>query len=360
MMLYYRYSPTRTFFLNEYWILIPSAILVNYFVIRKIRSDREKMEQLRNLQARLERERKIRRILLLSLGLTGCRNFLPRGGSTDFINVVNVDYIKCDIEKGIRYLDDNRLRNIIHDLYKHKRKGKIIYITATALCHLADRYGQKFFALPIAVGDFGFTNLYQTLRKLLVTTLLGGVGPLYYIGTPSAIFFAFILGTSGLTIGFNNLEVIETSFLDDTKDVKPRIPSMPDVVVVNNHDKISMSRPVQENQECWLPDQQFLNRKCNVKTTEIPDATDSVLSGLKYEEAVNMNDVTGLDQVEFTDKYDFGHTEPSICKPRKGKEVHFLDQFGDSGPIGESEKWDTCENEFRVPEERYLRTRNKP
>ena len=358
-MLYWKYSSNRIFFLNEYWIFIPSAILANYVIIRKIRLDRERMKQLKTLTERIEREKKIRRILLLSLGLNGCIHLLTRGGSTDLIDT---DYIKLlyNSEEGVRYLDDKRLRNIINDLYRHKRKGKIIFITATAVCHLANRYGQTFLALPFAVRDFGLTNVYQTLRKGFVTILLGGVGPLVIIGGPVALIVALMLGMSGLRLAFSNLDFIPTSPVDVTKGLEPRIPGMSDVVVVNNRDKMIMSKPVQENQECWLPDQRLLNPNCKVKPTEIPDAIDSVLPDLRYEETVNMQDITGLDRVEFTDKFDLGQTKPSISNPRKGKEVNFLDKFGDSGPIGESEGWDTCENEFMVPEKRYLRTRNKP
>ena len=118
--------------------------------------------------------KKIRRILYLSLGLNnyGCVHILTRGGSTNFINMVNTDYIKCTIYKSIRYLDNTRLRNIVKNLYGHKRKGKIIYITSIAFCHFTYRYGQTFFALPFAVGYFGLTNVYKTLRKGLVTILL--------------------------------------------------------------------------------------------------------------------------------------------------------------------------------------------
>lgn len=358
-MLYWKYSSNGIIILNEYWIFIPSAILANYVIIRKIRSDRQRIKQLKRLTERIEREKKIRRILLLSLGLNGCIHLLTRGGSTDLIDT---DYIKslCKIEQGVGYLDDKRLRNIINDLYRYKRKGKIIYITATAVCHLANRYGQTFLALPFAVGDFGLTNVYQTLRKGFVTILLGGVGPLVIIGGPVALIVALTLGMSGLRLAFSNLDFIPTSPVDVTKDLEPRIPGMSEVVVVNNRDKMIMCEPEQENQECWLPDQRLLNSNCQVKPTEIPDAIDSVLPDLRYEETVNMQDTTGLDRVEFTDKFDLGQTKPSICKPRKGKEVNFLEKFGDSGPIGESEGWDTCENEFMVPEKRYLRTRNKP
>ena len=102
------------------------------------------------------------------------------------IDIIDTDYIKtvCNIEEGIRYLNDIRLRKIIIDLYRHKRKGKIIYITATAFCNIANKYGQTFLALPFAIGDFGLTSLYQTIRKVVVTILLGAIGPLYVIGSP--------------------------------------------------------------------------------------------------------------------------------------------------------------------------------
>jgi len=75
---------------------------------------------------------------------------------------------------------------------------------------------------------------------------------------------------------------------------------------------------------------------------------------LKYEDTVNMQDTTGLDRVEFTDKFDLGQPKSSSYNPPKGKEVNFLDKFGDSEPIGESGGWDTCENEFTVPEKKIF------
>ena len=359
-MLYWKYSSNRIFFLNEYWIFIPSAVLANYLIIRKVRLNRARMKELKRLIDQIEREKKIRKILLLSLGVSWYTHLLTRGGSTDFLNIIDTDYIKstCNIEEGVRYLDDMRLRNIIIDLYRHKGKGKIIYVTATALCHIANQYGQVFLDLPFAVGDFGLTSLYQTLRKGFATILLGAVGPLYIIGGPVSLIFALTLGVSGLRLAFNNLDFIPTSLVDLTKRLEPRIPGRSDVVVVNNRDKIIMRDPVKENHECWLSEQRLLNPNCKVKPTEIPDAIDSVLPDLRYEDTVNMQDVTSLDRVEFTDKFDLGQTEPSICKPRQGKQVNFLDKFGDSGQISESEEWDICDNEFMVPEKRDLRTRN--
>ena len=124
-----------------------------------MRSHKEKIQLLKN---QIEREKKLRQIVYLSLGLNGCAYTLTRGG----VNFIDVDYIQCNINTGLRFLDDKRLINIIHDLYRHKRKGKMIYITTTTLCHLANQYGQTFLALPSAIGDFELTNLYQTERLL--------------------------------------------------------------------------------------------------------------------------------------------------------------------------------------------------
>ena len=349
-MLYWRFSPNRVFFLNEYWILIPTAILANYVIIRGIRCHKEKIELLKKLEKQIEYQKKIKRILYLSLGLNGLTYILMRGGT----NFINVDYIRCDIEEGdLRFLDNNRLRKIIHDLYRHKRKGKIIYITATAVCHLANQYGQMFLALPVAIGDFGLTNLYQTARKVAVTVLLGGVPSLCYIGGLGPSSAAFVLTIMGLRLAFSNLDSIATSPVYHTgsvKNLKPRIADTPDVVVVNSRNKIVMSNPAQEKRECWLPDQAFLNSNCNVNPTEIPNAIDSVSHDLKYDEVVNMKDVTGLKREDFSDVSDLGLAKPNIPKSNKGKTVNFLDKFSDSGTIDEKDRWDTSEYGSRVPE----------
>ena len=356
-MLFYRYSENRIFFLNEYWILIPSALLANYFILRKIRDDKKRIESLRVLKAQLERQKKLQKIAILALGVSGSVHLLNRGGSTDLIDT---DYIKdiCQIDSGIRYLDDRRLKNIVIDLYWHKRKGQIIYITATALCHLAGRYGRKFLALPVAVGDFGITNLYQTARKTLVVLLWGGVAPIISFNGPFAFAIAFTLAVTGLKLALVNLDYIPTSPFDPTKDLEPRVREVVEVVVMNNRDnnKIIMQEKVQKNRECWLPDQRVLNKKCN----EVTDISDSVLPNVSYQETVNMKDVTGLSRQDFTDVCDVGPTDVGDVGPTKAKQVNFLDFLEKCSGSGEGEGWDTCENEFTVPNKRNLRTRNKP
>lgn len=70
-MLYWKYSSNCIFFLNEYWIFIPTMAVINFVVIRKIRSHKERIEMLKRLKNQIEREKKLRLILFLSLGLNG-------------------------------------------------------------------------------------------------------------------------------------------------------------------------------------------------------------------------------------------------------------------------------------------------
>lgn len=92
---------------------------------------------------------------------------------------------------------------------------------------------------------------------------MGRVGPPLVCGGPVALTWAFILAVCGLRIAFTDLDSIPTSPVYETgsaKNVKPRIPGSPDVVVVNNRNKIIMTNPVQEKKECWLPDQSLLKQ----------------------------------------------------------------------------------------------------
>lgn len=362
-MLYWKYSPNRIFFLNEYWILVPTAIIGNYLIIRKICSHKNKTQQLKEelkqLKIKIERykkEERLRRIVYLACGLSGLSYLsMCRGGA----DLIDVDYInKCGIENGFRFLDNDRLRKIIHDLYHYKRQGKIIFITSTAICHLANQYGKTFLAFPFAIGDFGVTNIYQTIRKTVVTLALGGIGPCYVIGTPRTLVFAVLLAMVGLRLGLTDLDKIPTSPVYETsvKNLKPRVSDLPDVVTVNFRNKIIMTNPAQEKRECWLPEQALLNPGCKVKATEIPSAINLGSHDLTYSEVVNMQDVTGLDRVEFSDKLDLGQVEPSSSKPSTGKVVNFLKKFGDRGTIDEVDTWETSEN--TIPENRDLRTRN--
>ena len=391
-MLYWRYSATRVFFLNEYWIFLPAMLISNYFIMRTMKSRKKRIEELKELQKMVERYKKLQKFNRichfacgLSVGSVGSLvlSGLLRGGyyiddEGNLVDVVDVDYIKCGIEEGIRYLDNDRIRKIIIDLYFKKIKRKVIFITATAACHLAKKYGTTFLALPIAVGDFGLTNLYHTLRKLCVTILLGAIGPLYIAGNPLALGVAAILGTSGLYLAFIDLDKLPTTIGDETipiDQIKPRIADLPDVLTVNYRNKVKAPSIIPPERECWLPEQSYFNPNCRIKTTikttEIPTAVNLATRGLEYDDVVNMRDVTNLERVDFSDIFDLGKPQTSISKvstsiskvstsiskASKGKEVNFLDLFGDPAEIPESETWDVADAVDTIAERTNLRTK---
>ena len=66
IMLYWKYSSTRIFFINEYWILIPSAVLANYLIIRNLRLKRAKMKELKRLIDQIEREKNQKNLIIQS------------------------------------------------------------------------------------------------------------------------------------------------------------------------------------------------------------------------------------------------------------------------------------------------------
>ena len=369
-MLYWKYSSNRIIFLNEYWILVPTMLLADYIIIRKILSHKKKTGELRKLQEKIKRYKeleKLHRIAYLACNLSSLSSYLACSLALSSIFMVlgrekfaNVDYIECGIEEGLRYLDNSRLRKIIHHLFGKKRQGKIIYITSTAVCHLAKMYGTQFFALPVAVGDFGTTNLYQTVRKIIVTLFLGAAGPLLVVGGGGVIIAVF-LGTVALKLSYIDLDKLPTSPVDETLlagEIKPRIADTGDVVIVNYGNRLKAPSIVPEKPECWLPGQAFLNPTCKIKPTEVPTAVDMVSHGLDYDKVVNMQDVTGLDRIDFSDIFDLGQTKPSISKSTKGKMVNFLEMFGDPAEIDGSETWEASSITDAVPKRMNLRTRN--
>lgn len=132
-------------------------------------------------------------------------------GSSDLIEG---NYIDCGIKENLRFLDNQRLRKTLYDLLKRKAHGKIIFIIATAICHVAKLYGRNFLALHFTIGDFGLTNLYQIMHKLSVTIILGIVASLVIIGNPDALLFTILIITFGLRLAFTNTAKILTRVID--------------------------------------------------------------------------------------------------------------------------------------------------
>ena len=275
--------------------------------------------------------------------------------------IIDLGPNKCGLEEGLRYVNNNRVRKLVESLYPHKTRKGVIFITATALCHLVKRYGMHFLALPFAIGDFGLTNYYQAIRKGVVTLLVGVPIPIvyFYFSNPLIMAIAVMFWVGGLKLGSINLDYIPTSLIDPNtviEMVQPRIPDIVDVVSVNLKPRdMVMEEP--RKPECLLADQVLTNPNCRIKPTQIPDAT--LQSGINYDDVVNMQDLTGLTlaNAKFSDITEVGKTVASISSPkasipspkpspRPGKMVNFLDKFRDPSNLDESTSWDLDANNF--------------
>lgn len=342
-MIVLRLNSTRILFIHEYWVLVPIGIGVNVLFLRKHLVRRSKVKDLKKLRKFLEQQERILRIFFLAVSysagyyfpkeyifllyqasaLRHYQNYLTnlieksfRGGED---RLIDVDYINCGIKYGLQFIDNDRIRKIVFSLYKNKRRGKVIYITATALCYIVARYGKDFLALPFAVGDFGVTSLYQATRKTVGVILVSSILPLFLKGYYGSMIGILLLAYK---IILTDLDTIPTTPVYDStgfiEKLQPRIPDVPDVVTVNFRDRLKISSGSSEKRpECYLAEQLLTER--------------------------------------FTDIYDLGQpkTQPDVCKPQTGKTVNFLEKFGDTGPINDDESWET--SNCPIEEKKYLR-----
>jgi len=130
---------------------------------------------------------------------------------------------------------------------------------------------------------------------------------------PFNIVFSITMGVFGIVVAAYNKDrgfiLIPTDLIESPlNSIKCRIPDLPDVV---NFDlepssldqiympKISKGKPPYE---CLLPDQRIVNPRCELAPTEIVDVSRNV--DLNYEDVVNMNDVTELENIHFSDRYE--------------------------------------------------------
>lgn len=66
---------------------------------------------------------------------------------------IYTDYLDCGIEQDEFYLDDKRLINIVHDLYRKKRKRKFLFNCVLALFIKSCRVDVDLFAEGFTLGS---------------------------------------------------------------------------------------------------------------------------------------------------------------------------------------------------------------
>jgi hypothetical protein len=340
-MLIIKVSSNRVFLVNEYWILVPIMLLIDIVIIVKVKKNRAK----KKLEAALK----------------------ARGGQDVVVNLVE-DYIEvthpnCLVGKGLRYVNNKRLRNIVHSLFKSKAKNGVIYITKTALCHLVKMYGLGFLgfpALPIPIPDFiEISNWLLLGKKIVSITCLGISLPMLILAQGYTT--AILIGGFAIVMMFNLedpgfLIISSEPVLIPVSLIRRRIADQPELVSVDlefvSTKKIMMPE-FSGSYQCLLPVQIMFNSKCSLRPSEIVDVISNanVDVPLDYYEVVNMEDITKLKLVKFSDQFEV--TPNSNSKPiandslrgtkhfrNRAKTSKFLQKFGDTGVILDSEEWD--------------------
>lgn len=224
-MFVYKFSKNRLFFINEYWIFIPTAILIDILIIKYVKNRRKRKKE---MEEQLKKQVRLRRMLALIFASNSSLS-VPNGGDLTMQDLEMVldstrvpkrlyDCISA-YPPGASYLDNNRFRNIIGRQFKSKKlKNEVIYITVSALCRVTQENGvfQWSAPIPLIVKDFGITDLVQTLKKLIGTGFVATSPLLLFLGNgalPYRIFQGLSVLTSGLRIVYWNPEKIATSLL---------------------------------------------------------------------------------------------------------------------------------------------------
>jgi len=392
-MLYIRLTANRTLIINEYWILIPLVIGIDYLIITQVENYRSRKKQNKKEKNKKKikncRQLKIYHLALSSFPvgpiIIGCLvnlfiveaykkgyhflnqesfAFESKNPLSDKISYTSdgtavVAFPKCVVGHGLRYLDNERFRKIIHALYHSKARNGVIFITKTALCYLIDVYGG--FGLPIAFPVpvtvtkevLRFSDKTVAIKKALSILALGIPIPIITLSTgPVWFVISMVAGVFGLLIAYSTREpdflLIPTTLISNAPlaeiidslsrgmpVISRRMPAVPDVVTVNLTPaadfkpnlggKIQMAgiEKPKTPYECLLPEQRFANGRCILPPSKITDiVTNADLTDLNlgYNDVVNMNDVTKLD-FEFSDRLDIGLKDENLELFGKVKEI---------------------------------------
>jgi hypothetical protein len=358
-MIYLKVTANREFFVSEYWILIPLMIAIDITIIVKVKKNRAK----KKLQTQ-ELKKKYNQWKIFHTATGNIRAALQiRAGENVLANIVEdsieVVHPNCLVGKGIRYVNNERLRKIAYSLFKSKAKNGIIYITKTALCHLVEIYGLDLPALSIPIPDFiGVSGWYHLARKIISVGFLGIPLPMLILAQgPASIILSLAAGGFGIVVMAYTKDpgflIIPTAVISTpVNSIMRHIPGQPDLVSVNlepvSRSKITMPK-FSTGYECSLPDQIMYNPKCSLRPSEIADIAANADVPLNYDEVVNMGDVTKLPRVKFSDNFEILQSPepPTNFRLRgtkrfknQGKTPNFLEKFGDPEFISDTEQYD--------------------
>ena len=357
-MLLIRISSKRMFIVSEYWILIPLILSIEIAIVVKIRKNRA--------QKHLESEKlkkDFRRWKIFNIALGNIFSSIFVRGEHEEVKiiadgVVEVPHENCIVPKGVQFLDNEWLRNLLLVQHSDKIRNGILYITRTALCHFASEVGLGI----LDTQAFNVTSWLTSGKKAFATIIASLPIPLLGIWGVTTIPVVLSIGTflSGISSMFflreSGLLLIQTKAIaGPISHIAQRIQDRTDIVVIDlepTNDKIIM-KEFSVPYECSLPDQILGNPTCAHQTKIGIKSGDVIIDiPIDYDEIVNMEDITGLSgEIKFADQFETVPIEnPGPIKsqhtrsnPRKStkRTSSLLEKFGDPDYIPDSETWDT-------------------
>jgi len=356
-MLLIRISSKRVWVISEYYILIPLMLAIEIAIARKLKKNwsqnNDKSKQFTK-----------RKIFYFAIGRLRGGNEITQLLEDYYLDVKHLD---CILKPGIQYVNNARLRKIVNYLFHDKVKNGVIFITRTALCHIASEYGLYQLDWPIPIhSPVAVTSRILLLQKAIVSGFIVSPAAItMLLGTTnvglitSAISFLVGLTTLALTKD-GGLAVIATqAYRGPISSLQPRINNQVEVVSIdvppNDYTKLAPSY------ECSLPDQRIGNPTCArhnliIDIVNNDGSVDVILDKIiDYDQVVNMEDVTGLHgDIKFADQFEMvplekpgpiksQHSRPNLRKNSK-RTANLLDKYGDLENVPDTQTWDTSPN----------------
>ena len=338
-MLLIRISSKRVFAISEYYILIPLMLAIELAIARKLKKKNRSQNNEKSKQATKWK------IFYFAIGRL-------RGGNeiTQFLEdyYLDVEHPDCILKPGIQFVDNARLRKIVNYLFHDKVKNGVIFITRTALCHIASEYGLYQLDLPIPIhSPVAVTSGILLLQKTIVSGFI--VSPaaiITLLGTTnvgliaSAISFLVGLTTLALTKD-GGLAVIATqAYRGRISSLEPRISNQVEVVSIDvqPNDYTIVKNQLAPSYECSLPDQRIGNPTCARHNI--------IMDIINNDESVY--DIKFADQFETVPLEKPGPIKSEHSRPNLRKNLirtaNLLDKYGDPQNVPDTETWDTSPN----------------
>lgn len=356
-MMILKVSANRTLFIDEFWILIPTFLLVELLALLIIGKVRNKRKRRKKLKQAIERRERLRRIFLFATNMNNVDSFIARGGSEIGMNQIDPDAIldECGLEPGVFNLENDALINQLYKKFSKKAKkfvnhqtGRVLYITGSALCQFVRMYGPLILQ-DVGVSLFGgsviFPNIGETLQKSKIA-LYGTVAGCIFVNVLIRPRFfaapaAMLAGPAGaglLTASifafqalrlysqlpydtFSKLNLEDLTPIDDhdlstrcLEDIGPRKPNLDDVIVISNRETgegcslAPMQNEHSEQATLWSP----------FKPTKVEQDLSLVHHGLDADkDVITLEDVIPISGTTFSDKMDELNGMDGKCLPQQ-------------------------------------------